>query len=612
MAYLLIRELGSERLQELAEIEITIGRSRHNQVKLLTEQSSRRHCKLIRTGNGYHLVDIRSANGTFVNGERVDEKELEDGDQIAVGSATIVFREGDPTPPPQVPEGHTSQIPIKDRSVQLVLQTLVSAASAQDLDAFLAAALDNVVEITQADRGILFTREGGGELKPRTARDRARRSISQPGGISLAIPQQVFSTGRAIYLLDTESQKEPLLEQSVSVYHLRTVMCAPLRVGDRTLGVLYVDSHAKTREYSATDLVLFESVANHLALAMENLRAGQDAKKRAEERRAALERENALLRGALEKRKHLIGECAGMKALYETVNKVAPTDATVLLLGESGTGKEAIAHVLHDLSPRSHKPFVVIDCAAIPETLLESELFGYEKGAFTGAGATKPGKMEVAHGGSLLLDEIAELTPALQVKLLRALEQKTLARVGGTDPIQVDVRLIAATNRNLEELVRQARFRQDLYFRLKVVTVTLPPLRDRGDDILLLADFFLAEANASNGRSAKGFTEDARAALNAHPWEGNIRELKHRIEQAVILSNNLYISTEDLYLTGEAGLYRTLEEARDLFEKSYIVKALARNSHNVTHTAKALGISRQHLQNLIKKYSITKFTDSQE
>jgi two-component system NtrC family response regulator len=254
----------------------------------------------------------------------------------------------------------------------------------------------------------------------------------------------------------------------------------------------------------------------------------------------------------------------------------------------------------------------VIDCAAIPETLLESELFGYEKGAFTGASALKPGKLEMGQGGTLFLDEIAELSLALQVKLLRALEQKTIMRVGGVDAISIDVRVVAATNRNLEEMVRQAKFRQDLYFRLKVVTVTLPPLRERGDDVLLLSDFFLAQANAANGRAVRGYSVEARQSLKQHRWEGNIRELKHRVEQAVILTNNEFLSVEDLNLASETGCFRSLEDARDVFEKAFILKALEHNGQNVTHTARALGISRQHLQNLIKKFNITRVSDPGE
>jgi transcriptional regulator with GAF, ATPase, and Fis domain len=615
MAYLLIRELGAERTLPLAETEILIGRSRQNQIKLLTEQASRQHCKVVRSEKGWKVLDGNSSNGTYVNGQRIADKDLVEGDTITVGQASITFREGEPQarPAPRLPvEPPRLTMPLEDRNVRILLQTIVNAANCEDLDAFMKGAVDDVIEIAQAERGVLFVPDPNEALVPLVARDSGRKDLAELVGISRTIPKQVFEHQKSIFLLDTESEKEPVQSASVSLYHLRTVMCAPLRVGERGLGVLYVDSHAKTREYSATDLAIFEAVTNYLALTVENVRAMQAAKRRAEERGIALQKEVAVLRAALEKRKHLIGECAPMKGIYENVRKVAPTDATVLVLGESGTGKEAIAHVIHDLSPRSSGAFVVIDCAAIPETLLESELFGYEKGAFTGAVAQKPGKLEVAHAGTVFLDEMGELSPNLQVKLLRALEQRTITRVGGIDPVPIDIRLVAATNRNLDEMVRQGKFRQDLYFRLKVVSVTLPPLRERGEDTLLLADFFLNEANTSNGRSVKGFSEEARSAMRRHRWEGNIRELKHRVEQAVILSNNEYLSTEDLGLTDDSGAFQALEKARDMFEKSYVVQALARRGYNVTHAAKELGISRQHLQNLLKKHGITRFTDTVE
>ena len=615
MAYLVVKELGAETTVPISDPEITVGRSRQNHVKLLTEQASRIHCRLMRTEKGsYRLLDGNSSNGTYVNGQRISEKELADGDAIAVGAASLVYKEGQPAPAKparKLPDPESFTSPLQDRNVRLLLQTIVEAASGQDLEQFLVQAVDHVVEIAQAERGILFRFESG-ELKPRVARDSAKQTLAELSGMSRTIPRQVVETGQPIFLLDTESEKEDVKSASVSLYHLRTVMCAPLKVGDRMLGVLYVDSHAKAREYTETDLAIFEAVTNYLSLTMENVRAAAESRVRIDSRRAALERENVLLKSALDKRRHLIGECSAMRSLYDNLRKVAPTDATVLVLGESGTGKEAISHAIHDLSPRSEKPFVVIDCAAIPETLLESELFGYEKGAFTGAANQKNGKLEIAQGGTVFLDEIAELSLALQVKLLRALEQRIVTRVGGVEPIKIDVRLVAATNRNLEEMVKQGKFRQDLYFRMKVVTVTLPPLHERGDDILLLAEFFLKDANEVNARTIKGFGEEAKNAMRAHKWEGNIRELKHRVEQAVIMTNKEYLSTEDLNLTGAAGSWRSLEAARDLFEKHYVIQALERNSYNVTRTAKEVDLSRQHLQNLIKKHGITKVVDDVE
>ncbi len=608
MPYLVIREGDEERIVPLEGTDLTVGRSRKSWIRLATDQASRRHCRIVREGETWKVVDEKSANGTYVDEQRVEQKNLADGNVILVGKATLTFREGKPGPaPPEPLETATSRIPLRDRNVEILLNTVAGAAAAENLERFLEDAVDNVIEIAQAERGILFA----ANLSPLVARDSSRRPLSGITGISRSIPEQVRNSRKAIYLLDTAREQEAVASQSVSIYQLRTVMCAPLRIGERLLGVLYVDNRAKTREFTSTDLTLFEAVTNYLALTMENVRAGQEAKRREADRRQALERENRLLRAALEKRRHLIGACDAMKALYENVRKAAPTDATTLLLGESGTGKEAIAHVLHDLSPRSSAPLVIIDCASIPETLLESELFGFEKGAFTGATAQKPGKFELAHGGTLFLDEIAELSPALQVKLLRALEQRTVTRVGGVEPVKIDVRLVAATNRDLDALARQGGFRQDLYFRLKVITLTLPPLRERGGDILLLADFFLREAGAANNRTLKGFTEEAREAMRLHRWEGNVRELRNRVEQAVILTNNEMISTEDLNLSVESGVFRPLEEARHGFEKRYIVKALERHGHNISRTARSLDISRQYLHELIKKLGISRVNDAE-
>ena len=458
-----------------------------------------------------------------------------------------------------------------------------------------------------ADRGILYIADDGGELNPVVARDRRRQDLPPAHDVSRSIPQRVMAEGRALYMLDSGAADDDraVKSKSAQLHKLKTVMCAPLRLGDRTLGVLYVDGRADTRAYDATDLALFEAVAGYVALSLENVRAAESEKARDEERRRTLEAENELLRGALVRRRHFIGQCDAMQIVYQRLKKVAPTDATVLLLGESGTGKEAMAHIVHDLSARSGRPFVVIDCAAIPETLLESELFGYEKGAFTGAVQQKLGKFELGDTGTVFLDEIAELPLSMQVKLLRVLEQRELTRVGGVRPIGVDVRLVAATNRTLEEEVARGAFRQDLYFRLKVITITLPSLRDRGEDVMLLADAFLRQTCAEHGRRIEGFTRDAREGMMRHRWEGNVRELQHRIEQAVILSDSPRLDAEQLQLArGGDKTFKPLEYARDQFERQYVVRALGQYEWNVSRTARVLGFSRQHMQNLMKKHEI--------
>lgn len=331
-------------------------------------------------------------------------------------------------------------------------------------------------------------------------------------------------------------------------------------------------------------------------------------------RRAAylqeLERENARLSESLNSLKsfsNIIGTSARMQKVFKVVVTVAPTSYTVLVTGDSGTGKELIAKAIHERSDRRDKPFVTINCGAIPETLLESELFGHEKGSFTDAVAQKIGKFETADHGTLFLDEIGELSLALQVKLLRFLQDQTIERVGGKNTIQVDVRVIAATNRSIEEEVVAKRFREDLYYRLSVITIELPPLRDRENDILLIAEHLLKTYGLENKKTNLSFTNSALQALCSYEWPGNIRELENRIKRAVILSGTSRIGAADLgFVTASETEFRSLQEVREEAETTHIRTALQRNNWNMTKAARDLGTSRTTLYDLIEKYKITR------
>lgn len=323
----------------------------------------------------------------------------------------------------------------------------------------------------------------------------------------------------------------------------------------------------------------------------------------------------------------MLGHSRAMQEVYKIVGKSAARDVTVLITGESGTGKELIARALHAYSKREKGPFLALNCAAIPETLLESELFGYERGAFSGAVETRPGKFELAHGGTLFLDEIGDLPLVLQSKLLRVLQERELYRLGAREPRLVDVRIIAATNQALEMLLRTGRFREDLYYRLNVVRIALPPLRERGQDILLLADHFLATHRRADAQGPQGFSTDAREKLLAHPWPGNVRELENVIASAVLGARGRMITAEDLVLSDvSARTARTVdcEPAADrspavtiesLFtqhsgnvfataERLLIAKALALSRHNQVHAARLLGISRNVLRDRMKRYGL--------
>lgn len=306
----------------------------------------------------------------------------------------------------------------------------------------------------------------------------------------------------------------------------------------------------------------------------------------------------------------LVGESPAMQALYATIRKVAPTDANVLVLGENGTGKELVAQAIHDHSKRAAKPFVPVDLGAVPSSLFEAELFGHAKGAFTGAAADRPGRFEAAHGGTLFLDEIGNAEPTEQAKLLAALQRREVVRVGESQPRPIDVRLVSATNAALHERVGDGSFRQDLLFRINTVELRLPPLRERGDDLYLLADHFLARYAASYGRDVSGFTDQARSQMRQYEWPGNVRELQHTIERAVILTDADTVGADDLQFSASTpatdagpGLGVASLDLEEI-ERAAVRSALSKHGGNITHAAEALGLTRKSLYRRIEKYGL--------
>ena len=319
----------------------------------------------------------------------------------------------------------------------------------------------------------------------------------------------------------------------------------------------------------------------------------------AENRRLAINSQESALDGVISGSKEMLSVC-------RLVEKVGPSEATSLVLGESGTGKELIAQALHRLSSRANKPFVALNCAAIPENLLESELFGYEKGAFTGAAKQSKGKIESVDGGTLFLDEIGDMPMPLQAKMLRFLQERVVERLGGRETIEVDVRIICATHRNLKQLIETGEFREDLYFRISEIVIDIPALRDREGDRLLLAQAFLDKFSQKNARSFRGFTEHARAKIDIYEWPGNVRELENRIKRAVVLAEGNRVSAEDLGFADSSNSTQTLDlrQAREQVEREVIQRALAIHDNNVTHAAEAMGISRPSLYQLVKKLEL--------
>jgi transcriptional regulator with PAS, ATPase and Fis domain len=371
-------------------------------------------------------------------------------------------------------------------------------------------------------------------------------------------------------------------------------MCVPLLFRNDLLGVLYLGNDAVTGLFTQSDLDLLQvwagqaSMVLHAALLLDDLKIT-----------------NRNLREQLKKNSQgaIVGSCAPMKAVYKTLRKVAPSDLSVLVLGETGTGKELVAQEVHRLSERSRKAFISINCGAIPENLLESELFGHKKGSFTGAVTDKLGKFEAADGGTLFLDEIGEMPMNLQVKLLRVLQERVIERVGELRPRPVDIRVVSATNKNLEEEIRAGRFREDLYYRLNEIAVTLPPLRERGEDIHELARYFLQKYAEQYGSKVRGFTNECVLAMLNYYWPGNVRQLENRMKKAVIMSDRALLNADDLGIqAGDKRAILPLDVAAEEFKKTYIREALELNNWNKAQTARDLGVDPRTIFRYIEKF----------
>jgi Nif-specific regulatory protein len=377
----------------------------------------------------------------------------------------------------------------------------------------------------------------------------------------------------------------------------------PLVLYGHTMGVIYLTATDPDTHFDEEHLQLVTVVSGLAAVALNNARHVEQ-----------LESECSLLRAESQIEHGMVGEGARMRQVYQLIARVAPTDTTVLIRGESGTGKELAARALHLNSLRRERPFVAINCAALAETLLESELFGHERGAFTGALAQKKGRLEVADGGTLFLDEVGEMSPVLQAKLLRVLQEREFERVGGTRTIRVDVRVVAATNRELEEAVKGGGFRQDLYYRLNVVSFEMPPLRERKEDIPLLASYFVSKYAAKFKRKVTGLSAEARRCLTAYDWPGNVRELENAVERAVVLGSTERVLPEDLpetVLEAEpAGrddtappltkYHETLREAK----RQLILRALEQSAGSFTEAAHSLGVHPNYLHRLIRNLNL--------
>ena len=597
----------------LTDTGVTIGRDTSNDICLADMALSRAHCTIEKTGGIWRIRDVNSSNGTFVNGGQVSEQALHDRDSIELGESVFVFMLNDA--PAIVPA-------IGDRSSQIINRLAIgdtiylahqhaarhnTARLERDLRALLTIGatinaltteddlhqqlLELLVTTLPAEQVAIITADADGEARIVGARQVGE---SPPVAVNRTVVTQAMRDRISLMTHETPEGVPPASDPAAAA---SSVLCVPLVVRDRPLGALYLTGRADA--FDPDHLQFATAVANLSAVALDNVRQV-----------AWLEGERARLQADLEVGRNLVGRSASMQRIYEVIAKVARTEATVLITGETGTGKELVARAIHLNSPRAKRPFVAVNCAALTETLLESELFGHERGAFTGAVAQKKGKLEIAEGGTVFLDEIAELAPTLQSKLLRALQMREFERVGGTRPVHVDIRIVSATNRNLAEEIAAGRFRTDLYHRLHVVEILVPPLRERREDIPALAAHFVQRSARMAARPVRGVAPDALKYLTAYDWPGNVRELENTIERAVVLGSSDHVLRDDLPDTvlevpapeecERPRFHKAVREAKVMA----IVAAFREARRNYTEAARLLGLHPNYLHRLIKNLDL--------
>ncbi len=665
LAYLVIRE-GSKWADVFRLVPgqaVTIGRAPTNQVVIKDERCSRCHAEIFFSEDQWILRDLDSRNGTAVANTRVrGDYILRAGDIVRIGQsqlrfvhdlskafsesniipqdeiATVVPAEASKTPPatddssvlaihepstithrrmqtrflePHEPEENLPKI---GRAAASLCRLAFELAQAPDLTTIANLALAGVFHATQVDAGALLVLPRHYEGEPQTGDLElvaARTDSTVPyHRVSSVLASTVLREGEAVLARNVMGDSTLGSRDSKGVVDATSVICAPIRRGKRVLGLMHLYSTNDERVPDPDDLEFTLAVANTVAVAIDNLSRREELV----EDLSQIRDENLQLRERLGVQSEIVGSSIAMAKVAQEIARAAPSRATVLIRGESGVGKELVARAVHFSSPRRKGPFVCVNCAALSRSLLASELFGHEEGAFTGATQRKMGKFEASHTGTLMLDEIGEMSPATQAKFLRVLEGHPFERVGGTETIKVDVRVIAATNRDLERDVAEGRFRRDLYFRLRVLEIIVPSLRKRPEDIPDLAHYFLQKFNAETGRKLRGYTPQAMELMRKYRWPGNVRELKNVVERGVVLARGEFLEPEDLTLSklSTAGDTSEHQAAQREFqpasladiERQHILATLVSTGWNKSQTAALLGIERTTLDRKIRRYEL--------
>jgi Nif-specific regulatory protein len=616
-----------DKILALRAAELSIGRDPCNDLWASDPSLSRRHCLVHCQSGRFKIRDLGGCNGTLVNGVPIEERELQHQDRVSVGGSLLVFLGESASRPEQgavqltetedvsatptflraedalylQPDRILAGLPETDRLTR-DLNTLLKIANGigaiRDREALQWQLLGMVFDVVPADRGAVLHFGKEQNVDSAIAWDR-ELGPGSPVRVSRTIVQRVLSERAGLVVRDVTTDNSVASVRSLVQFQVRSLLCVPLFEMEQPVGVIYLDSRSVSRTFDQNHLQFMTGVANLASLALDNVRLWE-----------GLREENRRLRSEIDLEHSMVGTSPCIQEILAKIQRVAPTTSTVLIQGESGTGKELVARAIHANSARAEQPFVAINCAALTESLLESELFGHEKGAFTGALAQKKGKIEAAEGGTLFLDEISELDISLQAKLLRVLQEREFDRVGATRPIKADVRVIAATNKNLPETVQAGSFRKDLFYRLNVVTITTPPLRDRRDDIPALAENFIEKVAKKSKIRRKRLSPEALALLMQYDWPGNVRELENAIERAVVLGAAEEILPEDLPDTllelsspsanpGAKFLGAVKENKKQL-----VLQALEQANGYYVDAAKILGLHPNSLLRLIRNLGL--------
>ncbi len=558
----------------------SIGRAGANDVAIDSGGLADHHAQVVFDGRDFSVAPVDASASVLVNGKKKRKSKIFHNDKLTLGQVDLVFSLYDESSDRDAAgvDPQTSEIEGMMKLSDFNRRLLEIRTIPEQIEAL----LDAVIEVVDASKGfVILLRDGAPEVA--AARNVDRETIPDAvTQLSDSILRRSIETRQPLIVSDAVNDTMFNSSESVLNLQLSSVMVAPLIAQGQLLGLIYVGNDNVVNLFEQSSLEVLTVFAGQASLILQNAillnQLTTDRDRIAEELEA-------------QRFGDIIGSCPSLQEVFRRVEKVAAADVNVLITGETGTGKELFARELHRRSNRADGPFVVVNCGAIPENLMESELFGHVRGAFTGAVATRQGSFQAANGGTLFLDEIGEMPPALQVKLLRALQEREVVKVGDTKPQSVDIRVLAATNRDLDGSIKEGTFREDLYYRLNVVNLHLPPLRDRGDDIAILAKFLLNKYAAEFGAPVKGFTPKALEAMHDYDWPGNVRQLENRIKKAIVLADKTLIGPDDLDLGGDRQrAVVPLAQAREDFTRGYILQVLERNGGNRTRTARDLGV----------------------